>query len=165
MEDKKSFDNIFRQYYGKLCAYAGQFVFDNDSCADIVSEAFEKLWHNFSHIQKTALQSYLYKEVHNKCIDHIRHQKVKKRYVDLYVLLTENNFTQEELDAQQEREKHMEEILAKLGHRTREIFLACYADGTKYKEVAQSTGLSMAAIQKHIVKALKIIREERSKRK
>ncbi|PTL33907.1 RNA polymerase factor sigma-70 [Prevotella sp. oral taxon 376] len=165
MEDKKDFDSIFRQYYGRLCAYAGQFVFDNDSCADIVSEAFENLWSDFSHIKKTALQSYLYKNVHNKCIDYIRHQKVKKRYVDLYMLLTESTFTQEELEAQQEREKQMEEILAKLNSQTREIFLACYADGKKYKEVAEITGLSIASIQKYIVKALKIIREERMRRR
>ncbi len=165
MKAKKDFDSIFRQYYGRLCAYAGQFVFDNDSCADIVSEAFENLWKDFSDIKKPALQSYLYKNVHNKCIDYIRRQKVRKRYVDLYVMLTESTFTQEELEAQQEREKQMEEILAKLNNRTREIFLACYADGKKYKEVAEMTGLSIASIQKYMVKALKVIREERKRRR
>ena len=163
MEDKRDFDNIFKQHYGRLCAYAGQFIFDKDSCADIVSEAFEDLWTDFSHIRKEALRSYLYKIVHNKCIDYLRHQKVKKRYIDLYILLTKSSFTQEELNFQQEREQQMEQILAKLNQRTREVFLACYAEGKSYKEVAEMTGLSMASIQKYMVKALKIIREERTR--
>ena len=163
MEDPREFDNIFKRYYGKLYAYAGQFVFDDDVCADIVSETFEELWKNFERIRPEALQSYLFKNIRSKSIDYIRHQNVKKRYVDLYLILTDTTFTQEEMDSQTEREKQMEDILAKLNERTREIFLACYADGKKYKEVAEETGLSVASVQKYMVKALNIIRKEKTK--
>ena len=107
MEDPREFDNIFKRYYGKLYAYAGQFVFDDDVCADIVSETFEELWKNFERIRPEALQSYLFKNIRSKSIDYIRHQNVKKRYVDLYLLLTDTTFTQEGMDAQTEREKQM----------------------------------------------------------
>jgi len=51
-----------------------------------------------------------------------------------------------------------------MGEPTHSILLACYVDGKKYKEVAEMMNISISTVKKHIVKALRIIREKRAER-
>ena len=46
---------------------------------------------------------------------------------------------------------------------TRHILEECYLHEKKYKEVAAELNISISAVRKHIVKALKAIREEFAK--
>jgi len=51
------------------------------------------------------------------------------------------------------------EIMKKIEYPTVDILRACYIDGKKYREVADEMGISISTVKKHMVKALKIIRE------
>jgi len=39
--------------------------------------------------------------------------------------------------------------------------VACYVERKKYKEVGQDRGISVSTVKKHIVRALRIMRESR----
>ena len=56
-------------------------------------------------------------------------------------------------------EKTVRQVLDRMGPPTDAILKACYADGKKYREVAQEMGVSVATVKKHMVKALKMLRE------
>jgi len=44
---------------------------------------------------------------------------------------------------------------------TSDILRACYVEEKKYKQVAEEMGISVSTVKKHIIKALKIVREMR----
>lgn len=160
MLEKKEFDAIFRENYSQLLFFARQYVSDEEACRDIVSSAFERLWQHFSNIDLHKAKSFLYITTRNFCIDHTRHESRHREYAR-YVATMSSYAT--DPSTLMERE----ELVAKVGRHidclkppTREIFMACYVDRKKYREVAEDMGISISTVKKHIIKALKAIRRE-----
>ena len=97
--------------------------------------------------------------VRNRCLDYIRHQAVHQRYADFFVHAVEH---QTEISDHEEdtRLLAIRQIMETLAPRTRLVLQECYIHKKKYKEVAAEMEISVNAVKKHIVKALKTIREE-----
>lgn len=68
---------------------------------------------------------------------------------------TENGYLQAD-----ERVLRLKKAMQKLTPYNAHILEACYVDNKKYKEVAEELNVSVAAIHKNIVKALRILRKE-----
>ena len=165
MEDRKEFDEIFRLYYSQLYFFARQFLMDTEDCQDIVSDAFEDVWLNFSSIRADAAKSFLYTDVRRKCIDRLRHLNTQRQYAEVCRKITECYDTDDGIREMEERERIIGQVIDDLQHpTTREIFVACYVDHKKYVSVAEEKGISVSTVKKHIVKALKAIRERNDKK-
>lgn len=163
MQTQKDFDQIFTQYYKPLFIFAKRFFSDDDECHDMVGDAFEDLWTHFPSVRQEAVKQYLYTCLRRKCIDRLRKSKSEKRYVEMQMILTES-FENPSLNIEnQERQLFVAQTLESLGSPTKEILTLCYLERHKYSEVAEIMGISVSTVKKHIVKALKIIRERRNK--
>lgn len=158
MDNVKSFDILFRQYYEELYFFAMLFLHDSEESRDMVSDAFEDLWVHFSSIQKEAVRYYLYRVVRNKCIDNLRHKKIQQQYVELKRLVTKSYEESMDTVEWQEREAHVQHVLDALQPPTKDIFMACYVDHMKYTEVAKKMDISIDTVKKHVKKALRFIR-------
>lgn len=158
------FDALFRTYYEPLYYFALQYVPDEDDCRDIVAGVFEQLWRNVSDIRPDTVRALLYTHVRNRCIDLLRHEKQKQQYADFVAHHSQHYIEAHEYDHQEERERIVAEVLDSIGEPTLSILLACYVEGKKYKEVAEMMEISVSTVKKHIVKALRIIREKREAR-
>jgi RNA polymerase sigma-70 factor (ECF subfamily) len=73
------------------------------------------------------------------------------------------NYTEVEFREQDERMMKIQKVLDGMTPHTRHILEECYLHEKKYKEVAAELNISISAVRKHIVKALKAIREEFAK--
>jgi RNA polymerase sigma-70 factor (ECF subfamily) len=97
--------------------------------------------------------------VRNKCIDYLRHQQRHLQYIDFCLNITKDYAEDKDIVEMEQRQKQIDATINQLQPPTRDIFLACYVEQKKYKEVAAERGISVATVRKHIVKALRIIRE------
>lgn len=161
MRDKKDFDSLFRQYYSPLLMFALQYVDDADDAHDIVGAAYEDLWNKFFDIDLSTVKSYLYVSVRNLCIDRLRRQKCHQRYVEFVRITATTTETADAALDQNYKERLVKNVFNLLKPPTSDILRACYIDGKKYKEVAAEMNISVSTVKKHIIKALKIIREMR----
>lgn len=162
MEELSDFDLLFKSYYVPLCSFAHSLIDDWETSRDIVSDAFEHVWNDFEKLRKETIKSYLFVYVRNRSVDHIRHNGIKNQYAELF-LKVEERFSLMDFSEQDERMKKVKRAINDLSPKTRYVLEECYYKEKKYKEVAEEMGVSIAAIHKHIVKALKIIRENISK--
>jgi RNA polymerase sigma-70 factor (ECF subfamily) len=157
------FEHTFRTYYEPLFFFVRQIINDDEECSDIVSAVFETLWRHSASIREDTVKAYLYKNARNLAIDYVRHKKSERNYIR-YISSTANNYIDRQLYIdQQDRDEIVNQVLDALGEPTRSILTRCYVDNKQYKEVAEEMGISVATVKKHIVKALKIIREKRKK--
>ena len=143
--------------------HAGDPVELGKAYSEQVSAAFEDVWRHFDTIDREAVRAFLYKNVRNKCIDHLRRNTTHRRHASLYAQLTEDYDHADRLSELHEREQIVSRVLASLPDYTRQIFIACYVDRKTYHEVAGELGISPHTVKKYISRALQIIAEQRKK--
>lgn len=160
MEHKNDFDKIYRLYYPKLFYFIRQYIDDDDDCHDLANSVFENAWKCFGSLQAETIKSYLYTSARNKSIDYLRHQKQHRRYAQFVSKMSQYYIESNEFDLQRDKEELITQILDYLGEPTGRILRACYIEQKKYKEVAFEMQISISTVKKHMVKALKMIREK-----
>lgn len=73
--DKRIFDLVFKSYYSGLCVFAKDYLRSMDAAREITQEVFLSLWENRGKLKiKSSLKAYLYRSVHNRCLNYIRNE-------------------------------------------------------------------------------------------
>ena len=154
---KEKFETVYRAYYSRLFYYCFQFISDEEASKDIINDVFEKVWTQRHELKEETLSTFLYTLVRNKCLDYIKHKKVEQQYTELYELITYEEPEDHELYEQQISQ--IEKIISNLGEPTKSIFTKCYFLNKKYAEVAEEYNISTNGVKKHIMKVLRLMRE------
>lgn len=154
----KEFEELYTGNYSRLYYYAYQFLNDAEVSRDVVNDAFEYVWKNYENFRKMNVVAILFQSVRNKSIDTFRHNKVEENYVALYSRM----FSEEDagLDEENEKIERIYKVLDSLSPQTRHIMEECYFNRKKYAEVAEMLNISPSAVKKHVMKALRLLREE-----
>lgn len=158
MNDKREFDRLFLQWYEPLFLFAMKFVKDEEVGKDIVNDAFEYLWKNFAEVDAATVKTYLFTIVRTKCIDYLRKQTHQNQYI-AFVSKMSQAYIDIDMNEPDERLLKIRLAMQKLTPYNRMILQECFINNKKYKEVAEELSVSVAAIHKNIVKALRVIRE------
>ena len=159
MRETETFEEFFKANFERFYCYALHLLNDEECSRDIVYDALEDVWQNYSDEAVDNWFRYTMSTVRNRCLDYIRHQAVHQRYADFFVHAVEH---QTEISDHEEdtRLLAIRQIMETLAPRTRLVLQEGYIHKKKYKEVAAEMEISVNAVKKHIVKALKTIREE-----
>ncbi|MCU0471068.1 MAG: RNA polymerase sigma-70 factor [Arcicella sp.] len=160
--NERVFETVFRKHYQALCNYACGILKDMDDAEEVVQSIFLKFWEQRQEIEiNVSLKSYLYRAVHNTCLNRLKHLKIQetyRQYVGEYLDVTYDTAT-ETLD-KYELESRISEALEKLPEQCRIIFKMSRFEELKYQEIANQLGLSIKTVENQIGKALKIMRTE-----
>lgn len=151
------FEQIYRRNYSRLYYYALNIVCDKEAARDIVGDVMTVVWHNIATIDDKTLNDYLLTSVRNRCVDRLRHLKQEQRYSDNYI--NEATLFYSDYGDEIEKDRLVEQMLSVLKPPTDMILRMCYLDRMKYREVAQKLSISESTVKKHIMKALKTLRE------
>ncbi len=140
----------------KLLCTVARATHNKVGAEDLLHEAFLRLAKYGKRKDVKNPYAFLVRIAVNLSKDEFRHQRVRNR-IELGALDLTNISTNEPLQCEalisRERLKRVEEGLAQLSPRTREIFLMHRIDGLKYPEIAERMGITVSAIEKHIAKA------------
>jgi RNA polymerase sigma-70 factor (family 1) len=159
--DKVSFEQLFRDNYGKAYYLALRILHDDEASKDVVADAFELVWRRLQDSDVDKLSSYLLTAVKNVCLDYIRKQNIRNRYVQASVqAVGKLSFNPEEVDLHEEKIQTIMRSLDELTPRTQQIVTMCYVQRKKYREVAEKLGISESAVKKHIMQALSYMRQK-----
>ena len=159
--DKASFEQLFRDNYGKAYYLALRILHDDEASKDVVADAFELVWRRLQDSDVDKLSSYLLTAVKNVCLDYIRKQNIRSRYVQASVMAVgTQSFNPEEVDLHEEKIQTIMRSLDELTPRTQQIVTMCYVQRKKYREVAEELGISESAVKKHIMQALSYMRQK-----
>lgn len=152
---RRLFQELFEQNYSKLYYVAVSIVGDEEDAHDIVSEFFASLWEHYGNDTQAYNNTYLYRGVQRRCLDFIKHSKVKNRFQQYY--LSEHTLFYDD-ETEDERLKKMEQVINNMPERTKFVLDKCYMEGMKYVEVAEILSISRDGVRKHITKALNMLR-------
>ncbi len=158
--DKHAFESVFKTYYKILCSYANQIIADSDNSEEIVQEMFFQLWQKkeFLFIE-TSLKSYLFRAVHNSCLNYIKHNKIKLAYSSSYLHQNETSGSQYLLDESEELRVLIGKAVEKLPPERKKVFMMIRYEERKYQEVADILGISVKTVENQMGKAMQFLRE------
>ncbi|HWZ04437.1 MAG TPA: RNA polymerase sigma-70 factor [Mucilaginibacter sp.] len=159
-----AFERFFKTYFKSLHAYAFVTLQDELMAEEIVQQVFYKIWEKKEQFKvHTSVKAFLYKAVHNECLNYLKHQKHKVSHQN-YVLYANRNQVSNENAAMRvevsELEARLRKAMNELPEQCRTIFYMSRFDELKYREIASQLGLSVKTVEAQMGKALKVLRKK-----
>lgn len=153
---------LFNRYYSGLVVYARHLLGSETHAEDIVHDIFTSLWEKRETLDVTiSIKSYLFASVRNRCLNHLIHQRVHDEYQeavlhkgDVSGMLTWDYYVESELS------EMIEKAIDKLPPQCRKIFIMSRFEEKTAQEIADNLSISPRTVEKHIEKALRLLRLE-----
>lgn len=159
-----AFRQLFITYYEKLHRYAFTLLKDEEAANDAVQSIFTRLWEKQGAIiLEEGIKNYLYRSIHNHCLNVIRQGNSKEKYT----LFQTHSHQNKSLSGQPEDQMVARELqiriktaMESLPAQCKIVFLKSRDEGKKYAEIATELNISIKTVEAQMGKALKILREK-----
>lgn len=160
LTDKVTYENLFRTWYEPLCKYAYSILKDVFESEDAVQKVFYELWDNRFDIDiNSSIKSYLYRAVHNTCLNRVKQLRIRDEHNKQMVLGEESqhNDVYEKI-IERELDRKIKLAIEGLPPKCRLVFELSRFQMLSYKEIAEELNISSNTVENQIAKALKLLR-------
>ena len=154
---EKVFNEIFREHSADLHKFLYYKYGSENNPADLVQEAFLKLWNNCARVMPEKARAFLFTVANNQMLNDLSRKKTVLNYSRQHpdpVLVEGPDFALEEKEYLGRLQKAIEE----LSDEQRVTFLLSRVEGKKHREIAEMLDISQKAVEKRIYKALAVLR-------
>ncbi|MEJ1238375.1 RNA polymerase sigma-70 factor [Chryseolinea sp. T2] len=164
--DPDAFKTVFCMWQEAIFNFLLYKTRDTARAEDLLQEAFLKLWNARTSLNENqSVKNYLYAIADNLVLNEIRHDKVVARHqADLDKVLFTNTENPEFILEEKEWKEKLEGAIASLPEKPRIIFLMSRLEDLSYQEIADRLSISIKTVESHMVKALKHMRGQLSKK-
>jgi RNA polymerase sigma factor (sigma-70 family) len=151
---------IDRESWRELLKRVSRRAHGRNDAEDLLHAAWLRLERYRTQHTVDNAQAFLVRTAVNLGIDGMRHEQILRQAGDGNMAeIASDAPLQDEVIVARARLERVKEGLAKLTPRTREVFLMHRIDGLKYREIAQTLGISQSAVEKHIARAALFLAE------
>lgn len=159
-DDKKAFEEIYHRYWYKLFGVAYHETGTKEEAEELVHDLFESLWLKREQLNIRFLSAYLVVSIKHLTTNYIKSQITNRKFQE-YIIFHEirQSFSTEEIVHFADLSKAVDEVLKKLPEKTCEVFKMSRFENQSVKDIAQRLALSEKAVEYHITKSLKVLRE------
>ena len=151
---------LHQSYYDRLVYYAWTIIHDKETSRDLVQEAFICYWNQKEQVstQLVQIRNFLYVNVKNACLKHLRHDKVVGKYMDLQDPdpVEEASVLNKMIHAEVLGEIYA--AIATLPEGCQKISKMGYLEGLKNQEIADQLGISINTVKTQKKRALQLLR-------
>lgn len=168
--EQQSFANIYSLYFPKLVRFSREYVVSSEDAENIVQDLFVYLWEHREVVGSLSnLNAYLFALVKNRCIDFYRHKVVVDSKQESLDALLERElklkrealeYFDENMFAANEIETLLDNAIAHLPEKCRQVFILSRMEGLKHEEIATQLNISVNTVQNHIVTAIRKLKVE-----
>jgi RNA polymerase sigma-70 factor (ECF subfamily) len=168
--NEPAFEYFFYKLHKNIVGFCVQFVNDENDAKGIAQEAFLHLWSQKESIETVnGISSFLYTYAKSKCLNLIRHRKVKAKYTHNIIDKKEQILNQKVLQSLQfdsltfsELEILIHKSIEDLPEKTKEIFKSKRFELKSNKEIAANMNISIKTVEAHFSSAIKILKQKLS---
>lgn len=132
-----------------------------EKAKDCAQEAFVKLWENCKKVGVEKAKSYLFTVANRRFLDDVDHNKVilkfEKSETSTEAQLESNP---EFLYRKDDFQEKLERLISDIPEKPRVVFLMSRIDKIKNREIAETLGISIKTVEKHLSTTLKSLKEK-----
>ncbi|MFS4493709.1 RNA polymerase sigma factor [Maribacter sp. 2308TA10-17] len=158
--DEKTFKMIFDTNSEVIRNFIYYKCGDMAQAEDITQDAFVKLWKNCKKVLFEKAKSFVMKVAQNAFYNEVDHKKVVLKYNKNAVKSEGHGISPEFLLEEKEFMAKLQESIASLPPKEREVFLLSRKDKKTYKEIAEIVGISQKGVERRMHLALMKLREK-----
>jgi RNA polymerase sigma-70 factor (ECF subfamily) len=162
--DHAAFTEIYNRFWEELADAAYQRLHSREDAEEVVQEVFVSLYIRRSEISpKTSLIAYLKTALKYKVIDAYRVQQMHYKNIDS--IIKENCIPDLQPDVRlnlKELQKDLLELVHKLPPKCQEVFTKSRFEHLSHQSIADTMGISVSTVKKHLNKAIQILRQNLS---
>ena len=151
---EQQFKELFLSEYDRMYKAAYILLNDEDEAKDVVQDVFAKLWAGTSPLREESQRTFLLTCVRNRCLNIIAQRQTRQEAVRLLM--------PDAIDSGEHDEEMVEAVIhyvdERLTPQTSRIIKMHYDEERSYKEISDSLGISLSAVNKHIVQGLRKLR-------
>ena len=152
------FKNLFDIHFDTIRNYIYYRSGDPEIATDIAQETFMRVWEKQIKIEKKKVKSLLFKIAGDLFISNYRRQKVVLQFkLNLKPDIVDHS-PEDQLQFEELKEKY-ETALANLPEKQRTVFLMSRMEQLKYREIAETLGISVKAVEKRMKHALDYLKQ------
>ena len=157
------FEQLFRAFFAQLFKLANYMLNDVEESRDVVHEVFAQLWEKQPQIEDGKIREYLLRATYNRCLNSIKHKGIFDAMQESYLNELRYDLLNNDFDWELWNQI-LQFIQTEIPPRTRQALDLCFGEQLSYKEAAERMNVSIEAINKHIVKGLRMLRERFKKK-
>ena len=149
----KIFEMVFKTHAKDLKRFLYFKYKDLETAEDVMQDSFVKLWQNCSKVSLEKVKSYLFTLGNNQFLNIKKHEQVIRKNNFRHTKSTTNE-SPEFLMIEKEYLTKIENAIANLPEKQREVFVMSKIEKKKYREIAEILNISVKAVEKRMHGAL-----------
>lgn len=160
--DAGAFGRLVERYEARLLRYAQSLTHDADDAADVVQEAFIKIYeHLQSYDSRRSFSSWAYRIVHNEAMNWLRRAKrtVTGEAAQLRLELTPSSDSPQRSYEAVERHEQLALALANLPNQYQAVVNLRYLQEQSYEEIGRRLDLPLGTVATQIHRAKSLLRK------
>ena len=157
IKSESHFKEVFDEFFPSLYYYALKVIQNESVAEDMVQEIFLDLWRKRDEVYIEKIANYLYSATRFKCMNHLRHEKVKRDYASKNIsedVQIDDSIIMIEEEMVREINKHIDSMPEQ-----RKIVFRMHLDGLSQEEIANELNISVNTVKTHKLKARQYLRE------
>ena len=151
------FVQVFNSNYDPVKNYLYYLSGDSSWTDDAVQQVFLLVWERRDTLKEETLRPLMFKVARNLFLKQKRSDSVVLKFERMQNE-TQDHDTPEQLMENRQFGEQLEAALSGLPEKCRTVFLMSRMDEMQNRQIAETLGISVKAVEKHITKALKILR-------
>jgi RNA polymerase sigma-70 factor (ECF subfamily) len=153
MQDRaQQFKELFLSEYGRMYKAAYILLGDEDEAKDAVQDVFARLWDGTTPLREESQRTFLLTCVRNRCLNIIARRRQNNELDELHEFVDSEKDDGELIAA---INRYVDE---RLTPQTSRIIKMHYNEEQSYKDISSELGISLSAVNKHIVQGLRKLR-------
>jgi RNA polymerase sigma-70 factor (ECF subfamily) len=153
-----AFEVIYKRHWYKLYCIAFKQTSSQHESEEMVQALFERIWKNRETAVIKSLEPYLVISLRNMIVDYFRQKASERKLKQTFEFQEAANLTEEEINRTLLLNK-IENILQELPEKTQTVFKMSRYEHKSVKEIAEYMQLTEKAVEYHITKAIKLLRQ------
>lgn len=154
--------DFFYTNYPVFSSFAAKYISDTVICEDIVQDIFIKFWESRNtFLNDYSVKAFFYKSIRNSCLDYIKHEKVKDKYIEYNIHHEDSaHFFWEEVIRKEAYSIVYSEI-NKLPEMGKNVLVLALEEKSN-EEIAQELGIAVNTVKTHKSRAYQALRKKLS---
>lgn len=161
-DNHNSFKSLFEFYSKPLFHFSLSYLKSTEAAEDVVQEVFTKIWNKRKELKtNTSFKSYLF----TIALNSIRKQfnklaKLNEVKHDILLASSKDKAVFDDKDDYQELIDKLDELIAKMPEKRRQVFVKKKLEEKSLKEIALELDITSKTVEYHITEAMKFLRLE-----